>query len=117
MRRILTLVLAAALLGAGSSSDAAGKESCTDLAAERSFLVREAKRLTAEVELKNVELGDSAASLAAAKSEPRRKELARRTEALRRELSQLLDRELEATNRLGHLDSTIAKRCAKGGGK
>ncbi len=118
MRRIVpTTFVVAALLATSFHVDAAGNESCADLASERTYLVREAKRLTEEVELKNVELGDAAASLAAAKSAPRRVELQRQSEALRRDLTLLLDRELEATNRLGFLDSTIAKRCTNGGGK
>lgn len=120
MRRTSLAILfaACALTGSAAVSNAAPPaEKCSDLTAERSYLVLEAKRLTSAVEAKNAELGDAADSLSAAKNAQRKTELERRAEGLRRELTVLLDRELETTNRLGYLDSTISKRCAKGGGK
>jgi hypothetical protein len=119
-RLSLALFLAAAALAgtaAVSNAAAPAKESCSDLTAERAYLVQQAKRLTAEVELKNVQLGEASNAMGAAKAAPRKAELERRAEGYRRELSELLDRELEATNRLGYLDSTLAKQCKKGGGK
>lgn len=129
MRRLsLALFLAAgAIAGTAAISNAAPpaknvafanvKQSCADLASERAWLVNDAKRLTSQVELKNTQLGETANALAAAKTAPRKAELERRAEGYRRELTRLLDRELEATNRLGYLDSTMAKQCKKGGGK
>ena len=116
---ILLAVLAIAGMAAASNATAAGKEpTCSELTMERGALVQDAKRLTAEVESKNLQLGETSSALSVAKAAPRQKELSRRAEGLRRELTVLLDRELEATNRLGFLDSTLAKRCGKkGGGK
>lgn len=115
---LLLAVLAVAGIAAASNATAAGKEpTCADLTGERAALVQEAARLTSDVESKNLELGETADALSTSKSAARQTELSRRAEGLRRELNVLLDRELETTNRLGFLDSTIAKRCVKGGGK
>lgn len=115
----LLAVLAVAGTIVASNATAAGKEpSCSDLTIERAALVQDAKRLTAQVEAKNLELGETSSALAVAKAPARQTELNRRAEGFRRELTVLLDRELEATNRLGFLDSQLAKRCGKkGGGK
>ena len=115
----LLAVLAVAGITSASNATAAGKEpTCSELASERAALVQDAKRYTAQVEAKNLELGETSAAITAAKAAPRQEELNRRAEGLRRELVVLLDRELEATNRLGFLDSQIGKRCGKkGGGK
>ena len=127
MASLAVLFAASALTGVAAISNAAPpaknvafanvKQSCADLASERAWLVNDAKRITSQVEAKNVQLGETASALAAAKTAPRRAELERRAEAQRRELTRLLDRELEATNRLGYLDSTMAKQCKKGGAK
>lgn len=116
---ILAVLAVAGIAAASNSTAAAGKEpTCSDLTMERGALVQEAARVTSEVESKNLQLGETSDALAAAKSAPRKTELDRRAEGLRRELVVLLDRELEATNRLGFLDSQLAKRCGKkGGGK
>lgn len=118
---LLSLLTIAILAGAiaGSEATAAGREpSCAELVRERAFLIGESRRLTAAVESKNVELGETAGELKAARQPSRKRELSRRAEGLRRELTVLLDRELESVNRLGHLDATISsKRCGKRGAK
>lgn len=104
-------------MAAASNAGAAGKQpTCSDLASERAVLLQESKRLTSEVEAKNLSLRETSDALASAKAD-RQEELSRRAEGLRRELTVLLDRELETTNRLGQLDSTIGKQCKKGGAK
>ena len=116
---LLLAVLAVAGMAAASNATAAGKEpTCSELTMERGALVQDAKRWTSDVESKNLQLGETSSALASAKSAAHQKELSRRAEGFRRELTVLLDRELEATNRLGYLDSQLSKRCAKkGGGK
>jgi hypothetical protein len=114
---LLVAALAVAGLAVASNAVAAAKEpTCSDLNSERIVLLQESKRLTSEVESKNLSLRETSDSLASAKP-ARKEELERRAEGLRRELTVLLDRELETTNRLGQLDSTIGKQCKKGGGK
>ncbi len=96
------------------SATAVDARSCADLASERIRLVQASESLTARVEAKNLELGETADGLAQAKEPARRKELTRRRDGLRRELSELLDREHESVDRLGSLDAEIARRCRKG---
>ena len=119
---ILTLLAVTALVGLAAATNAvaaAGSKepSCSELAAERQFVSQDARRVTGAVEAKNVELGETIDALSVAKAAGRKQELSRRAEGLRRELTVLLDREHEKIDRLGALDSTIAKRCRKGGGK
>lgn len=108
------LTLATAAIGAQTT---ASPGECSALAAERAALKLEVPRLKSAVEAKNAELGETSDARALAKAETRRRELARRAEGLQRELTVLLDREHETVDRLGFVESTIAKRCGKGGGK
>ncbi len=124
MRHHQILVVVAGLaLGAttavthASAADKA-EPSCTELTAERTARSIELTRLTASVEQKNVELGEAASARKVAKVESRRTELDRRSEGLRRELTVLLDREHEHSDRVASLDSLLAKKkCGKRGGK
>lgn len=118
VRSIFTLLLLTSGLAVASAAGAAGKEpSCTELRERRAALITQSQALTSSVEAKNTELGETADALKAAGSEGRKKELERRREGLRRELSTLLDRELSSVNELGALDKQISTRCGKGGGK
>ena len=119
MRRLLLCsILAAAALGAaGGASAKSGAPSCQDLQSRRQALIQESRLVTSDVEAKNVELGEAADALRAAKTAARKKELERRVDGLRRELNVLLDREHATTDQLGALDAEIAKRCRKGGSR
>ncbi len=118
--RAAVLPLCALLLAAGLSADAATARhsvDCDALHRERALRVRESAGLSSSVETTNVELGETADALRAATDPGRRRELARRAAALRRELSTLLDRERESVDRLGTLDTEIAARCRARGGR
>lgn len=120
MRTTHFLAIAAAVFmtGAALAADAkTGTRSCRDLNEERSFLVQEAKAITSKVEAKNQEVGETADALKAAKNAPRKQELRRRLDAAKRELSVLLDREHESTDRLGALDAEIYEKCHVKGGR
>ncbi len=90
---------------------------CGDLTRERGILIRESKLATSDVEAKNTELGEAADSLKAALDDGRMIELTRRVEGLRRELATLEDKETSTVNRLGALDSEIAKKGCKSSGE
>lgn len=115
MRRLALLTLLA-LAGPGVDAKSAAP-SCQDLQSRRAVLLEESKLATANVEAKNVELGEAADAAKAATDEKRKAELERRADGLRRELTALLDREHATTDELGALDAEIAKRCRKGGRK
>ncbi len=119
MRTSHFLAIAAAVLmtGGALAADAKTGTSCRELADQRSFLVQESKLITSSVEAKNQEVGELAASLKAAKSESRKQELRRRLDGAKRELSVLLDREHESTDRLGALDAEIYQKCSVKGGR
>lgn len=119
MNRLLicTLLLGIGALGAGTGSAATGGPSCKDLSDRRAFLMKESELATANVEAKNVQLGEAADALAKATNPQRKEELKRRVDGLRRELNTLLDREHSTTDQLGALDAEIAKKCRKGGRK
>ena len=115
MRRLALLTL---LAFAGFAADAmSAAPSCEELRSRRAVLLEESKLATANVEAKNVELGEAADALKAATDEKRKVELQRRADGLRRELTQLLDREHATVDQLGALDAEIAKRCSKGSRK
>ena len=119
MRRELSLlVFAAAVLGMTRGAGASGRNNaptCEELQARKVALVKQSQAITADVEAKNAELGETADQLKAARDAARKQELERRVDGLRRELNVLLDREHSTTDELGALDSEITKRCGKGG--
>lgn len=119
MRRpVFVPFLVFAALGTGGAAPArTGGPSCQELQERRVALLEESKLATADVEAKNVELGEAAAALKGATDAARRQELQKRVDGLRRELNTLLDREHSTTDQLGALDAEIAKRCRKGGGR
>lgn len=115
MRRLALLTLLAfAGLGADGKSS---QPTCDELQTRRAALLEESRLATANVEAKNVELGEAADALKAATDEKRKAELQRRADGLRRELTRLLDREHATVDELGALDAAIAKRCKKKGRK
>lgn len=119
MRRlVLCTLLAAATLGAGPAASAkSGGTSCKELQDRRVFLMKESELATANVEAKNVELGEAATALKRARDAARKRDLERRVDGLRRELNTLLDREHATTDQLGALDAEIGKKCLKKGGR
>ena len=119
-REISVLVFAAAVLGMTREAGASSRNNaptCEELQARKVALVKQAQAITADVEAKNVELGEAADQLTAAREHARKQELERRVDGLRRELNTLLDREHSTTDELGALDAEIVKRCGKGGRK
>ena len=119
MRRIvLCTLLAVGALGAGPGASAkSGGTSCKELQDRRIVLIKESELATANVEAKNVQLGEAATALQKAGDPARKEELQRRVDGLRRELNTLLDREHSTTDALGALDAEIGKKCLKQGGR
>lgn len=115
---LFLLVGATALASATHAAGAAGgtQPSCSDLKSERAALALHARRVTGAVEAKNMELQETLDLLARARAPQRKRELERRAEGIRREMTVLLDREHESLDRVGYLDNALAaKRC--GGAK
>ena len=90
---------------------------CEELAEKREQLVHESASITTSVDAKNTELGEAADALKVAKSEARKVELNRRVEGLRRDLSDLENKEHASVDGLGALDSEIAKSCKPKGAR
>lgn len=114
---VLAIAAAVFMTGGALAADAKTGKSCRELGEQRSVLVQESKLITAKVEAKNQEVGETARALQAAKSESRKEELRRRLDAAKRELSVQLDREHESVDRLGALDAEIYAKCSAKGGR
>ncbi len=114
---LLAAIFAVPVAHATARSGKPALNTCGDLARERGLLIRESKLATSNVEAKNTELGEAADALKAAKDDARKTELQRRVEGLRRELATLEDKETSTVNRLGALDSEIAKKGCKSSGE
>lgn len=114
---LLGAIFAVPVAYASGRSGKPAPSTCGDLTRERGILIRESKLATSDVEAKNTELGEAADALKAAKDDGRMIELTRRVEGLRRELATLEDKETSTVNRLGALDSEIAKKGCKSSGE